>query len=64
MPEGAVVVNAVTLETLNAAVDVLKRYNFTVEVSQVSAVRLKNLGGMSHFGALNPVFIISGRRFS
>jgi precorrin-6Y C5,15-methyltransferase (decarboxylating) len=62
MPQGTIVVNAATLETLNAATAALARYEFTVEVSQVSAVRIKNLGGMSHFGALNPVFVISGRR--
>jgi precorrin-6Y C5,15-methyltransferase (decarboxylating) len=62
MPRGTIVINAATLETLNAALAGLVRYEFTVDVSQVSAVRLKNLGGMSHFGALNPIFVIRGRR--
>ena len=62
MPAGTIAVNAATLETLNAALSVLRRYEFTVEVSQVSAARIKNLGGLSHLGALNPIFIISGRR--
>jgi precorrin-6Y C5,15-methyltransferase (decarboxylating) len=62
MPRGIVVINAVTLETLNEAVLLLENNGFDPEVSQVSVLRSKMLKGQRHLSPLNPVFIIRGER--
>ncbi len=62
MVSGIVVVNAATIETLNEAVQGLEKNNFTIEISEVSISRSKMIGGKRHMSALNPVFIIVGRK--
>jgi precorrin-6Y C5,15-methyltransferase (decarboxylating) len=62
MPKGLVVINAVTLETLNEAVLLLENNGFEPEVSQVSVTRSKILKGQRHLSPLNPVFVIRGQR--
>jgi precorrin-6B C5,15-methyltransferase / cobalt-precorrin-6B C5,C15-methyltransferase len=62
MPAGVVVVNAVTLETVDEAVRGLEARGFRVDISQVSVSRSKELGGRRHLTALNPVFIVSGEK--
>lgn len=63
-PNGRVVVNAATLETAGAALAGLKERDFTVESTLLQVARSKDLGGLTHFAALNPVFVIAGRRVS
>lgn len=62
MPTGIMVINAVTLETLNDSLVSLERNGFSVEVSEVSVSRSKLAGGKRLMSALNPVFIVKGER--
>lgn len=62
MVSGIVVVNAATIETLNEAVQGLEKNNFTIEISEVSISRSKMIGGKRHMSALNPIFVITGRK--
>ncbi len=62
MPRGVVVLNAVTLETLNEALRVLESNGFETEFSQISVSRSKLVNGQRHIAALNPVFVIRGQR--
>ena len=57
---GIIVVNAATVETLNLAVEALKRVHYVVEVSQISVSRMKAIGDGHFFSAQNPVFVIKG----
>lgn len=59
---GRVVANAATLETAGAAMAGLRARGFAVEASLVQVSRSKELAGLTHFEALNPVFIVGGRR--
>lgn len=60
MPRGIVVLNAVTLETLNEAILHLENSGFQTEISQISVSRSKELNGQRQMAALNPVFVIRG----
>jgi precorrin-6Y C5,15-methyltransferase (decarboxylating) len=62
MSSGIVVVNVVTLETLNDALSSLDENGFSVEVSEISVSRSKIVSGKRHLSALNPVFIVKGER--
>ncbi|HEX9112983.1 MAG TPA: precorrin-6y C5,15-methyltransferase (decarboxylating) subunit CbiE [Nitrospirota bacterium] len=62
MPSGIVVINAATLETLNAAMAGLEDNGFSVEVAEISVSRSKIVAGKRHMGALNPVFIVKGEK--
>lgn len=57
---GIVVINAITIETLNEAIKSLENKGFAVEISEVSVSRSKTVSGKRHMSALNPVFIITG----
>jgi len=62
MLSGIVVVNAATVETLNIAIAELQRNGFLVDVSQISVSRMKKIGEGNCFSALNPVFVIVGKK--
>lgn len=62
MSKGIIVLNAVTLETVNGALPLLESKGFKVGMSQVSVSRMNTIGGGRFMAALNPVFIISGER--
>jgi precorrin-6Y C5,15-methyltransferase (decarboxylating) len=62
MKSGIIVVNAATVETLNLAVEALKRADYFVEVSQISVSRMKSIGDGHFFSAQNPVFVIKGEK--
>ncbi|MCL4368674.1 MAG: precorrin-6y C5,15-methyltransferase (decarboxylating) subunit CbiE [Actinobacteria bacterium] len=61
-PEGTVVVNAASLETAGAAIAGLRQRSYDVESTLMQVSRGKELGGLTHFEALDPVFIISARK--
>ncbi|HIJ81710.1 MAG TPA: precorrin-6y C5,15-methyltransferase (decarboxylating) subunit CbiE [Desulfuromonadales bacterium] len=61
-PDGVVVVNAVTLDTLTRAVEFLEDHGFTVETTCVNIARTRNLTEYKMFEAHNPVYIISARK--
>ena len=62
MTAGIMVINAVTLDTLNDSLASLEKNGFTVEVSEVSVSRSKIVGGKRLMNALNPVFIVKGEK--
>lgn len=62
-PNIRVVLTAVTLETLYQAADLLKKYGFShTDMVQIAVTRLEERGRYHMMSALNPVFILEGRR--
>lgn len=61
-PEGRIVINAVTLESLNTAVNGLKTRGFTAEVTLINIARSKDIANLTRLEALNPVFVVTGMR--
>ena len=61
-PFKIIVINAVTIETLNLALTCLEKKGVKVETSEVSISRTKIIDEKRHMSALNPVFIITGER--
>lgn len=59
-PRVRVVVNAVTLETLQAAAQAFSARGIALEITQVSAARAKPLGNTHMLEACSPVFVLSG----
>lgn len=59
---GIVVVNAITIETLNTALNFFQERPYLVEVVQVNVSRLKDLAGKRYFSSENPVFIITASK--
>lgn len=57
-----IVINATTIETLNAAVQGLENNKFEVAISEISISRSKMVSNRRHMSALNPVFIITGEK--
>lgn len=62
MPSGLVVINATTFETLNLAINLLKGFDYDLNVVEVNISRMKLLKGHHHMTSQNPVFIITGER--
>lgn len=63
-PEGLIVINAVTLETLTKAVEYLEDQGFVVEATCINVSRTRKLTEYKMFEALNPVYIISASKDS
>lgn len=61
-PDGVVVINAVTLDTLTRAVEFLEDHGFTVEATCINIAKTKNLTEYKMFEAQNPVYVISARK--
>lgn len=62
-PGGRVVVNAIILETLSKAVELMKILSFNdIEITQVSISKTADLGRLHMFKSHNPVFLISGQK--
>jgi precorrin-6Y C5,15-methyltransferase (decarboxylating) len=59
---GRIVINAATLETLQAAVDGLKANGFMAEISLVNVARSRDISNLTRLEALNPVFVVTGWR--
>ena len=62
MQAGTMVINAATLDTLQAGIAALERCGFDVDVSEVSVSRSKIVAGKKLMAAMNPVFIVKGER--
>lgn len=56
-----IVVTAVSLETLQDAVNSFEKYGLVPEVVQIAVTRTRKIGSHTMLDALNPVFIVSGR---
>lgn len=61
-PDGVVVINAVTLDTLTRAVEFLEDHGFTVEATCINVAKTRNLTEYKMFEAQNPVYVISARK--
>lgn len=61
-PDGIVVISAVLLQNVHAAEAVLRRLGFATEVVQVQIHRSQPMPYGERLEALNPVWIITGRR--
>lgn len=59
-PYVRMVVNAVTLETLQAAMEAYTAHGITPEIVQIGATRIKAVGAFHMLDACSPVFILSG----
>ncbi|GFE56507.1 precorrin-6y C5,15-methyltransferase (decarboxylating) subunit CbiE [Geobacter sp. AOG1] len=58
-PEGRIVLNAVTLDTLTKAVEFLEDHGYTVEVTCVNIAKTRGLTEYKMFEAHNPVYIVA-----
>ncbi|SNB46977.1 precorrin-6y C5,15-methyltransferase (decarboxylating) subunit CbiE [Geobacter sp. DSM 9736] len=61
-PEGIIVINAVTLDTLTKAVEFLEDHGYTVEVTCVNIARTRGLTEYKMFEAHNPVYVIAATK--
>jgi precorrin-6Y C5,15-methyltransferase (decarboxylating) len=61
-PEGQIVLNAVTLDTLTKAVEFLEDHGYGVEITCVNISRTKGLTEYKMFEAQNPVYIIAAAK--
>lgn len=61
-PEGVVVINAVTLDTLTRAVEFLEDHGFSVEAACINVAKTRNLTEYKMFEAQNPVYVISATK--
>jgi len=58
-PEGFIVINAVTLDTLTKSVEFLEDHGYTVEVTCVNISKTRTLTEYKMFSAHNPVYVIA-----
>ncbi|MBI2412770.1 MAG: precorrin-6y C5,15-methyltransferase (decarboxylating) subunit CbiE [Deltaproteobacteria bacterium] len=62
LPGGRCVVNAVTMETASVATAFFKSKKWDAELIQVSIAKSRDLSGLTMLSAMNPVFIITGKK--
>jgi len=60
LPAGKIVINAATLETVNAAVSFFDRAGWASTVTLLSISKMKKIGTQKRFQPLNPIFVIEG----
>ncbi|HEX9016032.1 MAG TPA: precorrin-6y C5,15-methyltransferase (decarboxylating) subunit CbiE [Chloroflexota bacterium] len=58
-PGGRIVVGAASIETVGLAARTLREHGLDAAVTMIQASRSKDLAGLTHLEALNPVFLIS-----
>ena len=58
-PDGFIVINAVTLDTLTKSVEFLEDHGYTVEVTCVNISKTRTLTEYKMFSAHNPVYVIA-----
>ena len=60
LPSGKIVINAATLETVNATVSFFDRANWFSTVTLLNISKMKKIGTQKRFQPLNPIFVIEG----
>ena len=60
LPAGKIVINAATLETVNAAVSFFDRAGWNSAVTLLNISKMKQIGTQKRFQPLNPIFVIEG----
>ncbi|MGO4274604.1 precorrin-6Y C5,15-methyltransferase (decarboxylating) subunit CbiT, partial [Paenibacillus sp. TAF58] len=61
-PNGRIVLNAATIETLYEADKTFEKVGFTTQISLAQVSRSKPILHMKRFDALNPIYIITAQR--
>ncbi len=61
---GSIVINVTTVENLPIAVSALRDSGFTLDVTQIAVSRGKTVGNLTRLEALDPIFIVSGKKIS
>lgn len=61
-PSGKIVINAATLETVNAAVSFFDKIGWLSTVTLLNISKIKKIGDQRRFHPLNPIFIIEGSK--
>lgn len=59
---GKIIVNSVTLENLNKANSFFEKNGFSKEILTVNISRSKNIGGLTSFESLTPIFITTATK--
>ena len=62
LPAGKIVINAATLETVNAAVSFFDRAAWISTVTLINISKMKKIGTQKRFQPLNPIFVIEGSK--
>ncbi|MCX8031580.1 MAG: precorrin-6y C5,15-methyltransferase (decarboxylating) subunit CbiE [Thermodesulfovibrionales bacterium] len=57
-----IVINAATIQTLNKALSSLQGAGYEIEACQINVSRMRKIGKSNYFSALNPVFVIKGKK--
>lgn len=60
--DGRIVVNVVTLESLQEAIHSFEKYGFKTEITLCQISRSQPILHLTRFAALNPIYIITGNR--
>jgi precorrin-6Y C5,15-methyltransferase (decarboxylating) len=60
LPSGKIVINAATLETVNAAVSFFDGAGWNSTVTLLNISKMKQIGTQKRFQPLNPIFVIEG----
>jgi len=58
LPDGRLIITAVTLETVLSSLKIVQTVSYSVECFQMQINRLNKVGASNMFQALNPIFII------
>lgn len=61
---GSIVVNVTTIENLPVAVEAMRDSGLRLDVTHVAIARGKSVGSLTRLEALDPIFIVSGRKNS
>jgi precorrin-6Y C5,15-methyltransferase (decarboxylating) len=61
-PEGRIVLNAVTIESLSKGAEAFKARGFDVSITLAQISRSKPILKLTRFDALNPIYIITAKR--
>jgi len=61
-PEGRIVVNAATIETLHDSMKAMREAGMDASVTLLQTARSKPILNMTRFDGLNPIYVITGQR--
>jgi cobalt-precorrin-6B (C15)-methyltransferase len=60
--KGRIVINAITLNTLNSSIKKLEELAYDFEICNIAVTRTRQVGAYQMLQGLNPVYIISGEK--
>ncbi len=59
---GRLVINAITINTLSIAIEVLEEMNYSLEIVNIAVTRTNKVANYHMFKGMNPVYIISAEK--